>query len=53
MPRHVRERRKGEGGARWKIVDPDGSIRGESNTRKDAEASARAANAALRRRRRS
>ncbi len=40
MPATVRKRRQGEGGKAWKIVDPDGKVVGESDTRRDAEISA-------------
>lgn len=41
MPATVRKRRKGEGGKPWKIIGPTGRVEGESDTRADAEASAR------------
>jgi hypothetical protein len=41
MPASVRKRRKGEKGKLWKIVDPDGTVKGESDTKAKAEASAR------------
>lgn len=46
MPVHVRKRRKGEGGKIWKIVTATGGVEGESDRRKDAEASARIRNRA-------
>ena len=40
MPATVRKRRAGEGGKLWKIVDPSGKVKGESDTKRDAEISA-------------
>lgn len=46
MPRRVRPKRQGEAGKAWKIIEPGGKVVGESDTRKKAQASARAANEA-------
>ncbi len=48
-PVKVRRRRRGEGGKLWKIFDSEtGTVKGESDSQDDAEASARARNAAFR-----
>jgi hypothetical protein len=47
MPVRVREKRHGESGKRWKIINSmTGRIEGESDTKEKADASARARNAA-------
>ena len=43
MPTHVK---KGTGARPWKIVEPSGKVVGSSETKRDAEASSRARNAA-------
>lgn len=52
MPVKVRPRRKGEKGAAFKIVEASGRVVGQSTTKAKAAASARARNAADRRKRR-
>lgn len=49
MPVKVRKRYASEGGKEWKIVEADnpGHVKGESDTKGKAEASARARNAAI------
>jgi len=44
MPVHVRRKTSGEKGKPWKIVEPGGKVVGQSNTKRDAEASARIRN---------
>lgn len=53
MPVRVRRRRKGEGGKPYKIVEAgSGALKGQSDTRAKAEASARVRNRADREKRR-
>jgi hypothetical protein len=49
MPVHVSKRRKGEKGKPWKIREKSGRVVGQSDTKAKANASARARNAAHRR----
>ncbi len=50
MPVKVRRKRKGEKGKRWKIIEQSsGKIVGHSDTKKDAIASVRIKNNAVRR----